>query len=196
MEIKAKAKYIRISPKKLRLLADLVRGLPVDQALTELEFSGKLTRRPLTKLINSAVSNAQENFKLQKDNLYLKEIKIDDGPILRRWRPRAFGRATMIRKRSSHISLVLDEKVPTVRPAEPRKSPTKQVKLDKDKKEDVVKVEDFDEFKDLAGQDQAVEAREIKQEEQAREIQASAQSRAKGKKGFVKKIFSRRTGDK
>ncbi|MCD4705591.1 50S ribosomal protein L22, partial [bacterium] len=107
MEMKAKAKYIKMSPKKVRLVVDVIRKMDVDNALAQLKFINKLAAKPVEKLINSAIANAKHNFGLEKDNLYIKEIKVDEGAILKRWRPRAFGRAGAIRKRSSHISLIL-----------------------------------------------------------------------------------------
>jgi len=113
MEVKAKAKYIRRSPKKVRLVVDIIRGLDVSTAENQLKFMNKGAVEPILKLLNSVVANAEHNFELKKDNLYIKEIRVDQGPTLKRWMPRAMGRATTIRKRSSHISVVLSEKVPS-----------------------------------------------------------------------------------
>ncbi len=109
MEVIAKARYIRISPRKVRLVADLVRGLDVDKALAQLRFYRKAAAKPLIKLIESGVANAEHNFKLS-GGLFIKKITVDGGPVLKRWRARAFGRAAPIRKRSSHINLVLEER--------------------------------------------------------------------------------------
>lgn len=109
MEIKAKAKFIRMSPRKVRLVIDMIRGKQVEEALDILNFSNKWAKRPVIKLLNSAIANATHNFNLQKNNLYIKTIKADGGPMLKRWSPRAFGRAGMIRKRTAHIEIVLDE---------------------------------------------------------------------------------------
>ncbi len=108
--VSAKLRYLRLSPRKVRLLADLIRGMDLKDAKTQVSFSIKKSAAPLLKLLNSAESNAKHNFKLGSEDLYIKEIKVDDGPILKRWMPRARGRATMIRRRSSHISLVLSDK--------------------------------------------------------------------------------------
>ena len=109
MEIKAKAKNIRISPKKVRLVADLVRGMKIGTALDQLKFLNKKASLPVSKLIDSGVANALNNYDLDKNNLYIKEIKVDEGRTLHRHRPRAYGRATPIRKRFSHIVLILGE---------------------------------------------------------------------------------------
>jgi len=109
METNAKAKFIRISPRKVRLVVDTVRGLKIEEALDKLKLINKAATKPVSKLINSAAANAEHNFELEKDNLYIKEIRVDEGPTLKRWMPRAHGRATPIRKRSSHINLILAE---------------------------------------------------------------------------------------
>src|SRR6056297_225207 len=109
MEVKAKAKNIRVSPKKARLVVDLIRGMKAGEALDQLNFINKKAVLPLSKLINSGIANALNNYDLSRDNLYIKEIKVDEGRTLHRYRPRAYGRATPIRKRFSHINLVLGE---------------------------------------------------------------------------------------
>jgi large subunit ribosomal protein L22 len=109
MEAKAIVKNIRISPQKARLVADLVRGNDVESALNTLRFMPKKAARILRKLIESAVANANQNEAIDVDTLYVKKIFVDGGPMLKRIRPRAMGRATKILKRSSHITVVLDE---------------------------------------------------------------------------------------
>lgn len=109
MEARAVGKYIRISPQKARLVADVVRGMSVDQAITTLRFMPKKGAGILRKVIESAVANATQDDQTDVDNLYVKKILIDGGPSLKRIRPRAMGRATGIIKRSSHITVVLDE---------------------------------------------------------------------------------------
>jgi large subunit ribosomal protein L22 len=109
MESKAVGKYIRISPQKARLVADVVRGMGVDKALTTLRFMPKKGAGILRKVVESAVANATQDENIDVDNLYIKKIFIDGGPSLKRISPRAMGRATGIIKRSSHITVVLDE---------------------------------------------------------------------------------------
>ena len=103
------ARYIRMSPRKVRLLADLVRGKSVKAAEIQLQFSVKAAKVPLAKLLKSAVANAEVK-KMNREKLYIKSITVDGGPPLKRWRPRAFGRAAPIRKRTSHIAIELSEK--------------------------------------------------------------------------------------
>jgi large subunit ribosomal protein L22 len=109
MEAKALARQIRISPQKARLIADLVRGKDVETALNTLRFMPKKGARILRKVIESALANASQNEAIDVDTLYIKKIFIDGGPMLKRIMPRAQGRATRILKRSSHITVVLDE---------------------------------------------------------------------------------------
>ena len=109
MEAKAVAKYVRISPQKVRLIMDEVRGRKVDEALKLLSFSPQKGARLLKKLIDSAVANAEANSEIDVDNLFIKKAFADEGPTMKRFRPRAMGRATRIRKRTSHLTVILDE---------------------------------------------------------------------------------------
>ncbi len=109
MEARAVGKYIRISPQKARLVADVVRGMDAGRAITTLRFMPKKGAGILRKVLESAVANATQDDQMDVDNLYVKKILIDGGPSLKRIRPRAMGRATGIIKRTSHITVVLDE---------------------------------------------------------------------------------------
>ena len=109
MEAKAVAKYMRISPRKVRLIMDQIRGKKVGESLNMLNFSPKKSAVLLKKLIQSAVANAGEKTDVDIDNLYIKRIFADEGPTLKRYRPRAMGRATRIRKRTSHLTVILEE---------------------------------------------------------------------------------------
>ena len=110
MEAVAKAKFVRISPRKARLVADAVRGMKVGEALDKLKFTPKKAAGLFSKVISSAVANATNDSNVDADNLYIKQAFVDGGPTLKRWRPRAMGRAYIIRKRTSHITVVLDER--------------------------------------------------------------------------------------
>ena len=110
METRAVAKYVRISPRKVRLVMDEVRGKRVEEALNMLSFAPQKAARIVKKVIQSAVANAEQNANVDVDNLYIKRIYADEGPTLKRFRPRALGRATRIRKRTSHLTVILDEK--------------------------------------------------------------------------------------
>jgi len=110
MEVKAKARFIRMSPRKVRLVVDVIRGKKVGEARTQLQFMKKAAAEPVLKLLNSAVANASHNFDLNEASLFVKEVRADEGPTLGRWRARAFGRAAPIRKRTTHISMILEDK--------------------------------------------------------------------------------------
>ncbi|GLI36077.1 50S ribosomal protein L22 [Desulforhabdus amnigena] len=110
MEVRAVSKYLRISPHKARLVANLVRGKKVGEALTILKYTPKKSGRLINKTLRSAVANAENTQTMDIDNLFVKSIYIDEGPRLKRFRPRAMGRATRILKGSSHITVVLSEK--------------------------------------------------------------------------------------
>ena len=109
MQILAKANKIRISPRKVNLVAGLVRGLKVEDAIGQLKFCSKIAAKPLRKLIESGVANAEHNYRLDGKNLIVKEIRVGKGFTLKRWLPRAQGRATPLRKTMSNIDLVLQE---------------------------------------------------------------------------------------
>ena len=106
MEAKATARYLRISPRKLRRSVDLIRGRHVDDARRILTFSPLGSNRTLIKVLNSAVSNAEQKNAIP-ENLVVSKVWVDEGPTLRRFRPRAYGRATRVRKRTSHVTVVV-----------------------------------------------------------------------------------------
>ena len=110
MEIRAKARFVRISPQKIRLIMGQVRGKKVEEALNLLSFAPQRGARILKKLLDSAVANAQQNADTDVDALYIATVYADEGPTLKRWRPRAQGRATRIRKRTSHLTVILGKK--------------------------------------------------------------------------------------
>lgn len=107
--MKAKLRYLRVAPRKARLVIDLVRGKNVEEAINILTFTRRAASDPVRKLIESAVSNA-ENADANIERLFVSEIFVDEGPTLRRFRPRAMGRATRINKRTSHVTCVLAER--------------------------------------------------------------------------------------
>ncbi|MDO1604553.1 50S ribosomal protein L22 [Lactobacillus sp. YT155] len=106
----AKAKTVRIAPRKLRLVIDLVRGKNVAEALAILQFTPNAGAPVVTKVVKSAIANAEHNFDLDAQNLYISEAFVDEGPTLKRFRPRAKGSASPINKRTSHITVVVSEK--------------------------------------------------------------------------------------
>ena len=110
MESRAVTRYLRIAPRKARLVVDMIRGQRVEQALGILEFTSRRAARLIAKTVKSAVANAESNQSVDVDRLYVKRAYVDEGPTLKRFMPRAHGRATPILKRTSHVTIVVDEK--------------------------------------------------------------------------------------
>lgn len=110
MEARAIAKYVRISPLKVNFICKEIRGKQVDEALSILKFTPKRGAKVLEKVVNSAIANAENNLSLDRDNLYISEAYANDGPHMKRWRPRAKGMASPILKRSSHVGVVVKER--------------------------------------------------------------------------------------
>ena len=105
----AHVKHVRISPRKVKIVIDLIRGKSVKEAQAILMYTPKAASEPVLKLLNSAVANAENNLDLSADTLYVAEVFANQGPTLKRFRPRAQGRASRIRKRTSHITIILDQ---------------------------------------------------------------------------------------
>ena len=110
--VTAKLNNFRLAPRKVRAVVNLVKGKNVLKALEQLEFLVRRPAEPVIKLLRSALANAENNFSMVRGNLYIKEFYVDEGVKLKRYRPKAFGRANPIQKKTSHIRLVLAEKVP------------------------------------------------------------------------------------
>jgi len=168
MEVKASLNHLRMSPRKVRLVIDVIRKMPVGVALDQLRFVNKLAAEPIAKLIKSAIANGENTYSLERDNLYIKEIRSDEGVMLKRWMPRAHGRATSIRKRGCHLSLILGE-----------------IKASGQKEAKVVKAADPVKLEKLA-----------KEGEAAGQKLAAKAEKAKGKKaaGEKTKMFRRKAG--
>ncbi|NLX91406.1 MAG: 50S ribosomal protein L22 [Firmicutes bacterium] len=110
MESKAQARFIRIAPRKARIVIDLIRGKSVNEALGILRYTPKKGARIIEKVLKSAVANAENNNNMSRDALVISKAYVDEGPTLKRYKPRARGRATRIRKRTSHITVMLRER--------------------------------------------------------------------------------------
>ncbi len=106
----AKATYIRIAPRKVQIVLDLIRNQPADKAMAILKYTPKAACEPLMKLLKSAIANAENNYNMDPSRLYVAECSVSQGPTLKRVRPRAQGRAFRINKKTSHITLVVKEK--------------------------------------------------------------------------------------
>ena len=129
MQVQARLRNLRMSPRKVRLVIDLVRGMKASSAIHQLEFCNKAAAEPVLKLLKSAMANAEHNHQIDPADLRIAKVTADGGPTLKRWRARAFGRAAPIRKRTSHITLVLsDESIQDVH--------TKKIAKAEDKKKE------------------------------------------------------------
>lgn len=137
MSIIAKLNYLRIAPRKVRLVADLIRGKKALEAQTILNFTLNRPARPLLKLLKSAVANAKQNFNLLEENLYISKITVDEGPKFKRWMPRARGSASEIHKKTSHITLVLNTISPQKGETKPKEIKKKEIKAGVGEKEEV-----------------------------------------------------------
>jgi len=214
METRAKAKNIRMSPRKVRFVVNIIRGLEVSQALDQLKFINKWAARPVEKIVKSAVANAKHNHEIEKENLYIKEIRVDEGPTLHRWKPRAFGRAAPIRKRTSSISVILaelkegDERkvkkqkvdAPIKLDSKPKESTTADISTSKENGSlDKARGKKIKDKKGKSEEEKA--SAEAKEEYSKKIIDPRSEGRGghtkiegQGTKGFVSKIFRRKSG--
>jgi len=166
MEIKTKLNYLRMTSRKVRLVADLIRGMDVKQAETQLKFMPKRAANPLLKLLKSAIANAKNNFNLEKDVLYIKKLTVDEGPPFKRWRAGSRGRALPITKKTSHVNLVLETK--------------KGIKTEKKKVEEV--------------KPEVIKPKEDEKVKEKPKYRAPKEiKKGKDLKGLVKKIFRRKS---
>jgi large subunit ribosomal protein L22 len=123
-KVTAQLNNVRISPRKVRLVADRVRGIGVNEAIGLLKYDLRKTAQPMEKLLKSAVANAQNNFKIKSDDLIVSDVIVGEGPTLKRWMPRAYGRASKILKRTSRVSVVLCEKDDKMKKVEQKEEKT------------------------------------------------------------------------
>jgi len=195
MEIKAKIKYLRIAPRKTRLVIDLIRGMEVSKALSQLTALNKKASLPIMKLLKSAVANAENTYELNSNNLYIKTIKVDEGPTLKRWMPRAQGRATAIRKRSSHINIILGEIKDSGKLEAKKQDIEAPVKLGQKPKEDdgvvIKKKDDGQKEKSTAKEDKTETASDPRSEGKGKHTKIEGKGSSKSLTG---KIFRRKTG--
>lgn len=184
MKVNAKLNNIRIAPRKSKLVADLIKGQDVSDALDQLEIHIKRTSPHMKKLLLSAIANGENNFGLDKDNLYVYDAKVGAGPVLKRWMPKAFGRAGEILKRTSKIEIILEERVEGKNRKTKEEMETEKKKRLKEKKEEEKVAEE-------------------KAEENKKPARNASPSDAGGdedrtkketpKKGWAKKIFHRKS---
>ncbi len=162
----AKLKSLRIAPRKVRLVIDLIRGMKTEDAVLQLRFSNKDAAKPVLKLLESAIANAKNNHEIDTATLVVEKVFVDEGRTLKRWMPRAMGRATPIRKRSSHITLVVSgeakekkkekkkekAKTETTPKGHPLPAKKEEVKVEEEKK-DITKQEKVSENTKIKKQD-------------------------------------------
>jgi large subunit ribosomal protein L22 len=135
MPVTAKLRHLHIAPRKVRLVVDLIRGKKTEQAQTILNFTTKKASLPLLKLLKQAIANAKNNFQMEPANLFISKIFVDEGPKQKRWMPRARGQAYEIQKKTSHITLVLEEIVKKKGKIKKAKTKISSAKADPIKKE-------------------------------------------------------------
>lgn len=194
MEIKAKAKFIRISPRKVRLIVDAVRGLAVEEAINQLHHMNKRAALTIKKLIDSAIANAVNTYELKQSNLFVKIIEVSEGPTLKRWMPRARGRATPIRKRTSHISLILGELVDSGEKIAKKQDMKAPIKLgEKAKEAEGVKVSDKKDDKKTDKKETSETGKKII-DPRSEGKGKNAKNEGKGGKGVGSKFFRRKSG--
>lgn len=168
MKVEAKLKYLRISPKKVRLLTGLIKRLPVKQAETQLKYSPQRSARSLEKLLKSAIANAENNFHLNKNDLFISQIRVDEGPALKRWRPRSRGVAYPIKKRSSHIFLTLEE----INPSESKTKINSSKEISKRKKINKIEKKEEKEKEEIISQPEEVKHSPSKQASHSQSMRA------------------------
>lgn len=183
MKVSAKLNNLRIAPRKSKLVADLIRGLDIDDALTQLDYTVKKSSPYMKKLLESAVANAENNFGLDRNNLYVFNVIIGAGPTFKRWMPRAYGRASMILKRTSKINLILEERIEGKgRKTKEQMEKEKKQREEAKKKAEKERTEEKDK-KEKETRKKPTFEKEVKEEEKKKET----------KKTWTSKIFRRKS---
>lgn len=197
MRVQATAKYIRIAPRKTRLVVDAIRGLDVTEAINRLAVINKRASAPISKVLNSCIANAEHNLSCKKENLFISEIRIDDGPAFSRWMPKAFGRATPLLKRTSHIRVVLEEKIPTEAHKTSSKAEIKTAKETKRISDKKVETEIDENKKKFIGKEMLDSEKELPFDVRMKGKHRNAEhqdQKNKKEKGVFKKMFQRKSG--
>lgn len=184
MKVTAKLNNLIISPRKVRLVADFIKGQDVEDALVQLRNTVKRSSPVVEKLLKSAIANAENNFGLDRDNLYICDARVGEGYRMKRWLPRAFGRASQLLKRTSKVTLVLSERVE----GKNRKSKEQMEKIKKEREEAKKKLE-----KEIQEQRKKESASAKAVADKGKEKPSYAKA-SEGKKGWMKKMFQRKSG--
>jgi len=182
MKVIAKLNYLHISPRKVRLVTDLIKGMDVEDAKNQLQFFPKRSSKPILKLLNSGITNAEHNFDIPKDNLYIENIIVNKGPMLKRWLPRARGIATPIQKKTSHVILIINERFGVARKTRKKSSELENIveSFPKSKKE--IKLDQ--------GQSAGSEPDSLKEKEETvprKQVFQKSQKESKNWKNFIRK---------
>jgi len=181
MQVTARLNNIRISPRKVRLVATLIKGLSTEEALVQLDATVKRSCEPLKKLLESAIANGENNFGLDKSNLYVYDAIVEAGPVLKRWMPKAYGRAGKILKRTSKIIITLEE----LEEGKGRKSKEEMEKLRAQKTESKNKEEKIE--------NKESEVKDAKESKKEKVIAEKGEKAKTGGSGWRNKIFQRKS---
>ena len=187
MKVNASLKNLRIAPRKSKLVADLIRGLDVKEALKQLDLTVKGSVPHMKKLLESAIANGENNFGIDRDNMYIYEVRIGAGPVFKRWMPKAFGRAGQILKRTTKIDIILEERV------EGKNRKTKdQMEKEKKEKEERRKKETQQRNKEEKQENEAA-AKKEKTDIDTDSKDSGYAKKELQKKGWANKIFRRKS---
>ncbi len=191
MQVTAKLNNLRIAPRKSKIVADLIKGLDVDEAFDQLDVHVKRTSPHLKKLLASAIANGENNLGIDRNNMYILNVRVGEGVTLKRWRARAFGRAGRILKRTSKIEIILEERV------EGKGRKTKE-QIEKEKKERIQIKKKLKKEKEKKEKEEAkkkkVTSKKIKTERKEElKKEEKTVTEKKGEKGWVKKVFRRKS---
>ncbi len=198
MEVTAYLKRLNMSPRKVRLVVDVIRNKDVIEAQGQLTFLNKRAGKTILKLLNSAIANAENNFNLQKGNLYIKEIRVDEAPILYRWRSRAFGRAAKIRHRSSHLRIILSERIPSQTKKIIKTTHLSKPNVVNELSREAADIPTINVDKNEKKAEQLIEEKEkkfdVRRQGKHRHKQHSDKMNTKKKGGIIKRMFRRKSG--
>jgi large subunit ribosomal protein L22 len=182
MKVKAKLKSLRIAPRKSKLVADLIRGLDVKEALKQLGLNVKKTSQPVKKLLLDAIANGENNWGIDKNNMYVYDVKVGAGPMLKRWMPKAFGRAGKILKRTSRLEIILEERIENKGRKTKEEMEAEKKKRLKEKEEEMKKAEEKNE-----------DDKENKKKSQGKNFEKKEKTKETEKKSWGSRIFRRKS---
>ena len=191
MQVSAKLNNLRIAPRKIRLVTNLIKKMDIENAINQLDFTIKKGSAPIKKLLQSAVSNGENNFGIDKDNMYVMDVIVGAGPTLKRWMPKAFGRAGQILKRTSRVEIILEEKIEGKgRKTKEQMEKEKQARIEERKKADKIRAKEREE--EEKSSDNAPEEGKAKLAEKIKDTEKPKKPTDK-KTGWGSKIFRRKS---